>query len=98
MRRYHWIPLAALVALTLFLGGTALAGNAFLGDNVPRMAVQDLLEKLDSPDIMIIDVRRNSDYDGSELMIQNAHRRAYNDVAAWAGALPKDKTLVLYCA
>lgn len=76
----------------------AMAGPAFVGDKAPRMEAKELLSKLDSPDIMIIDVRRGRDWNGSEVMIKNAVRRAYNDVESWAGSLPKDKTLVLYCA
>jgi len=92
-----------LCFLTLSLVGfvfvvNAMAGAAFVGDTIPRMEVGELFDKLDFPDIMIIDVRRGSDWEGSELMIKNGVRKAYNDVDGWAGDVPRDKTLVLYCA
>lgn len=94
------IILTSLFFVLLCLGGAAsvFAGAAFAGDKVPRMEAAELLAKIDSPDILIIDVRRGKDWEGSESMIKNAERRAYNDVDAWIGELPKGKTIVLYCA
>lgn len=91
---------AGVIASLLVIGfaTAAPAGGAFAGDRVPRMEATELLPLLDSPDVMIIDVRRGRDWDGSELMIKNAVRRAYNDVDAWMKSLPRDKKLVLYCA
>lgn len=86
------------VIFTVLMAGTALAGGAFAGDKAPRMTVQELAAMIDSPDVLILDVRRDGDFKGSELMIKNAERRAYNDVDNWAKALPKDKKIVLYCA
>lgn len=83
--------------LCFVLAATALAGAAFVGDKVERMDTKVLLSLIDSPDILIIDVRRGSDWKGSELMIKNAVRKAYDDVDGWVGSLPKDKMLVLYC-
>lgn len=86
------------LVLCLAMAASAIAGAAFAGDKVPRMDTKELLSKIDSPDILIIDVRRGADWNGSELMIKNAERRAFNDVDSWAGDLPEGKTLVLYCA
>ncbi len=62
------------------------------------MNAADLVAKIDSPDIVIIDVRRNSDWEGSEKVIKNAIRKPYNDVDGWAGEIALDQTVVLYCA
>lgn len=94
-------PLTITLAMTLLLlamAATAVAGSAFAGDRVPRMEATELLAQLDSPDILIIDVRRSKDWEGSEKMIKNAVRKAYNDVDSWSAEIPKDKTIVLYCA
>lgn len=88
--------LASLMCLVM--AASVMAGGAFAGDKVPRMDAPKLVTMLDSPDVLIIDVRRGKDWEGSELMIKNAHRKAYNDVDAWMAELPKDKTIVLYCA
>lgn len=91
--------LSALFGAVLILMMTVAVGSgALAADLVPRMEIDELVAKLDSPDIVIYDVRRSSDYDGSESMIKNAERRAYDDVASWADSVPKDKTVVLYCA
>jgi hypothetical protein len=92
------IVLLLLFSCCLEVVTSALAGAAFIGDKVPRMEASELLSRIDSPDIMIIDVRRNADWTGSEVIIRNAVRKAYNDVDSWVGELPKDKTFVLYCA
>lgn len=97
MTKKRWSLLLAVV-LVFVMAGTSLAGGAFVGDTVPRMEIDELMAKLDSPDIVIYDVRRAADFEGSELMIKNAERKAYNDVASWAGSVPRDKTVVLYCA
>jgi len=94
----HAIFFFCIFLLCLFYTVPASAGAAFAGDKVPRMGTSELLAKIDSPDVLILDVRRGSDWKGSEVMIKNAVRKAYNDVDSWIGDLPKDKTIVLYCA
>lgn len=88
----------AVFVIGLGIAGGAIAGSAFPGDKVDRMEATELLAKIDSPNVVIIDVRRDRDFDGSELMIKNAVRKAYNDVESWAGEYDKEQTLVLYCA
>ena len=94
----QWKRLLLTALICLVMAAPAAAGGAFAGDKVERMKAETLLQQLDSPEIMIIDVRRGTDWEGSELMIKNAVRKPYNDVDGWAGDVPKDKTLVLYCA
>ncbi|MGL1861300.1 MAG: rhodanese-like domain-containing protein [Pseudodesulfovibrio sp.] len=94
----RFIGAICVFVLSLVFATSAVAGAAFAGDKVPRMEIKELLSKVDSSDVLIIDVRRGSDWKGSEKMIKNAVRKAYNDVGSWAGEMPKDKTLVLYCA
>ncbi len=88
----------ALCVVSLGLTVTAFAGSAFPGDRAERMEAKELLAEIDSPDIVIIDVRRGSDFNGSELMIKNAVRKAYNDVDSWAKEYKKEQKIVLYCA
>ena len=88
----------AACLLVLVLAVSGVAGSAFAGDRVPRMEITELAAMLDSPDVTIIDVRRNKDWEGHEAMIKNAVRRGYDDVTNWSADLPKDRKLVLYCA
>jgi len=74
------------------------AGSAFASDDVPRMDPDELLALVDSPDVVIIDVRRSGDWENSMFMIKNAVRRDYDNVDSWAGDLPMGKIVVLYCA
>lgn len=91
LNRIIWAGL--LLALTMFAGGTA-----FAGDTVPRMEPDELLAQIDSPDVLIIDVRRSGDWGNSMSMIKNAVRKDYDDVDSWADELPIGKIIVLYCA
>jgi len=92
------ISMSAAICLSLLLCLLAVVDVACAGDAVPRMEPSDLLARIDSPDIMIIDVRRGRDWDDSDEMIRNAVRRDYRDVESWIGDIPKGKTLVLYCS
>lgn len=98
MIRKHALLFFIAVFLSLAVDSAAIAGAAFAGDKVPRMEIAELLSRIDSPDVLIIDVRRGKDWEGSESMIKNGVRKPYNDVDSWAGDLPEGKTIVLYCA
>ena len=52
---------------------------------------------LNSPDLIIIDVRRERDWKSSSLKIRGATWEDFLDVELWAQKYPKDKTIVLYC-
>jgi len=82
----------------LAFAAAAFAGAAFPGDKVSRMDAAELVPQLESSDIVIIDVRRDSDWEGSERVIKSAVRKPYNDVDGWADEISMDKTVVLYCA
>ena len=69
-----------------------------MSNNVPRMTKEELKAVMDNPDVVIIDVRFEKHWSGSDRMIKGAIRENYDDVKAWADKYEKDKTLVLYCA
>jgi predicted sulfurtransferase len=72
-------------------------GGAF-ANTVPTMTKEELNTQLDSPDIVIIDVRVGKDWTASELKIKNAVREDPKNVDAWLNKYAKDKTIILYCA
>jgi hypothetical protein len=86
---FVWI--AVLVFLGTFLG-QAIAKEA------PRMTKEELKGLMGKPDIVLIDVRAQSDWDGSKEKIQGAVREDPKKVKEWASKYPKDKTLIFYCA
>lgn len=88
------IPLmvAAMLLTVAFGAGAALAVD------VERVTAEELSANLDSGMYVVVDVRRGSDWKGSELKIKGAVRLDPRNVTAGAADLPKGKELVLYCA
>jgi rhodanese-related sulfurtransferase len=48
-------------------------------------------------DILVLDVRRNADYEADTQMIPGAVRHNPEQVDQWAEGIPKDKDVVVYC-
>jgi rhodanese-related sulfurtransferase len=63
----------------------------------PLVSKQTLKSWLNDPNVMIIDVRLGS-YETSKRKIKGAVRKDPYNVNSWAGTLPKDKKIVLYCS
>ena len=60
---------------------------------------EDLKEQIASrKDIMILDVRRKSDYDADKDTLPNALWLDPEKVDEWSRDLPRDKNVVIYCA
>ena len=92
-KRLVKILIAALnVVMVSMLALAAMAAD------VPRMTREDLKAKLGTADVHIIDVRVGKDWKASEMKIKGAVRRDPQDLESWSKKLPKDKTIVLYCA
>ena len=89
-----WFLLAALGILVVFIGCTAVQRT----QNVPRIPKDQLKAKLGSPDMVLIDVRTESDWQKSDEKITGAIRMDPETVDAWAATLPRDKEIILYCA
>jgi hypothetical protein len=86
--------LAMLGVLLVFVACT----NVRSGKDVPRVLKDDLKAALGSPDLVLIDVRAQNDWEKSGEKITGAVRMDPKTVDTWAGTLPKDKEIVLYCA
>lgn len=84
-----WLGLVFLLSV---IGATVAAAQ-----DVPRMTVDELKGLLGNPDLVIIDVRTNGDWNGAKEKIAGAVREDPHDVESWAKKYPKEKTLVLYC-
>ena len=65
---------------------------------VPRMKKDELKALLDSPDLVILDVRSQTDWKDGDSKIKGALREDPESVKSWSEKYSKDKTLVLYCA
>jgi rhodanese-related sulfurtransferase len=64
----------------------------------PRMTKDELKAMLGSPDLVIIDVRIQKNWEESDVKIKGAVREDPEAFDSWAKKYPKDKTLVFYCA
>jgi rhodanese-related sulfurtransferase len=83
---------ALVLAISLGLAIPCLAAP-----KVPLVSKQTLKSWLNDPDLLIIDVRLFS-YNSSKKKIKGAVRKDPFNVESWAGTLPKDKKIVLYCS
>ena len=95
MRKSKPVVFFIWAATLIFLGsflGQAMAKEA------PRMTKEELKGLLGKPDVVVIDVRAQSDWDGSKEKIQGAVREDPKKVKEWANRYAKDKTLIFYCA
>ena len=65
---------------------------------VSLITAEELKAKLGSPDLTILDVRREAHWNASDRKIVGAVREDPEAVQSWAGKYAKERTLVLYCA
>jgi hypothetical protein len=86
------------VMVPLAMLGILFITTAAVSDDVPRMTKEELKGRLGDPNVIILDVRTEKDWKDSDLRIKGAIREDPNEVNAWLGNYPKDKTMVLYCA
>ncbi len=66
--------------------------------DVPRMKKDELKAMMDNSDLVIVDVRAQSDWKDGDSKIKGAVREDPESVKSWAGKYSKDKIFVLYCA
>ena len=85
-----------LVLLLTLLFTLGLASSAWSDDLI--MDKDALNAMLSQPDLVVLDVRTGRDWSSSEFKIKNAMRAPVGEYKDWSASLPKDKTLVTYCA
>jgi hypothetical protein len=64
----------------------------------PRVDKETLKGWLGNPQVVIVDVRADSDWQESKTKIKGAVRQDPKGVQTWGASLPKEKKIVLYCA
>jgi len=89
-----------LILLAFIVGGIAITTLAMPKDipKVTMISINELRNMLDNPNLTIIDVRFEKDWEKSNMKIKGAVREDYMRVETWADRYPKDKLIVLYCA
>ena len=85
--------------IALFFLGMVIGPIMTRAEGVPRMTKEELKPMLGNPEVVIIDVRAATDWNGSKEKIQGAVREDPNKNAkSWAGKYSQDKMMILYCA
>lgn len=82
----------------LLIGIWIAAGLPAAAKDVPRMTKEELKALLGNPDVVVIDVRTDNDWQESREKIKGAVRETPENVGEWMNKYSKDKTLVFYCA
>ena len=83
--------------LTFFLAtGISIYIPAQAFGQVTKITVHQLLESLDHPQVLILDVRASGSWQASDKKIKGAVRKNPDTFDSWANELPKDKYLALY--
>jgi rhodanese-related sulfurtransferase len=88
----------AVMVFIIFVFTIGFFTTFAMSKDVPRITKEELKAMMDNPDVVIIDVRYEKHWEGSDRMIKGAIRENYDDVKSWADKYGKDKALVLYCA
>jgi rhodanese-related sulfurtransferase len=86
------LAIAMVIALAAFFTTPAAAQEA------KRISIEELKGMLGSPDLVIVDVRRDEDWKSGAVKVKGAVREDPEKVDTWMSRYPKDKTLVFYCA
>ena len=84
--------LAAVLSLGVVLAMVVPA----MSQEIPRISKEDLQEMLGRPDVVIVDVRTDSDGKESPVKVKGAVREEPDKVDSWIEKYPKNKILVLY--
>jgi rhodanese-related sulfurtransferase len=86
-----------ILATFLFLFAGLIFTLPPWANDVPRVTKEELREQMDEPDLVIIDVRAESDWKGSNVKIKGAVREDPKKVESWMNKYSKEKILVFYC-
>lgn len=86
----------ALVCSLVVTG--ALASVVLARGDVGLMTKEELRAQLGKPDVVVVDVRKGSDWRASEFKIKGAVRVEARQITSLAPRYDKGTTLVLYCA
>jgi hypothetical protein len=83
------------IGLSLALVGLIII-SVFAAEDVPRISKEKLKELLGNPNVIILDVRHDENWQESEFKIKGAIRRRPKFFDSWANEFPRDKVFFLY--
>jgi rhodanese-related sulfurtransferase len=71
-------------------------GGIHMSRTITSQALKERMDE-EKKNILVLDVRRNADYEADKEVIPSAVRRDPEQVDQWAEEIPKDKDVVVYC-
>ncbi len=86
---------SSLLACLIVIFSASLVGGA---EGITLISKDQLKEELSKPDVIVVDVRANHDWDSSQWKIKGAQRQIPVEAQEWMGKYSKDQKIVLYCA
>ena len=89
--------MAAVAAMLISLSAVGAMALPTTTKEVPRISKEDLKAMLGKPDVIILDVRLQEQWEVADQKIPGAvHENPAQDATAWLDKYPKDKTIILY--
>lgn len=82
--------------LLLSFSLVSISGEAAPNKDVSRITMEEVKSMLDDPDVIILDVRPDEQWNESSRKFPGAVHENAEDVKSWAKNYSKDKTLILY--
>ena len=94
MKKAHGLKRALLIFF--IIGGFSVILSAQAFGQVKKITINQLLESLDDPKLLILDVRTTGSWQASDKKIKGAVRKNPKTFDSWVNDLPKKKFLALY--
>jgi hypothetical protein len=94
MRKLRYFTLIAI----LLCWASAVTATSSDAAEVPTISKEKVKNMLGKPNVIVVDVRADPEWDSSDFKIKGAIRKGPRKVENWFATLPKKKTLVFYCA
>jgi membrane protein DedA with SNARE-associated domain len=94
-----WLLVLVLAALAAYIAKKFIARQRFLRDlRISRITVDELKEKLDSgEELVIVDLRHSMDFEADPETIPGAFRMDAKELEEKNDRLPRDREVILYC-
>jgi rhodanese-related sulfurtransferase len=73
-----------------------ISAQAATAQEGPKITMEEVKAMLESPDVIILDVRPDEQWKQSSRKLPGAVHEDPEDVESWADKYPKEKTLILY--
>ncbi len=98
MRKEAFMKKAVYFAIGVYVAAfcIVLVTPLYAGE-VPRITKEELKKNLCTSELILLDVRTARSWDKSTQKIKCSKRVDPDNISSWAGTLPKDKEIVLYC-